>query len=90
MASPRRLEKTIMLPRLIRILAAVLVIFSLSLPFARAQSDSSLPSVERGVKGGSTSSDDKSSSSTPVFPYFVMSIYTMLILTIVCMPSRKA
>jgi hypothetical protein len=33
---------------------------------------------------------DKSDKSTPVFPYFLLVIYSLLILTIVCMPSRKA
>jgi hypothetical protein len=89
MAPPCGLEKFIMLPRLIRILAPLLIMFSMSLPYAAAQSDSSLPSVDRGVKGGSTSGEEKSGSPA-AFPYFVMAIYTMLVLTIVCMPSRKA
>lgn len=76
-----------MLSRLIRYLAAVLLVFSLSLPFAAGQSD---VSVERGVKVDATADGEKSSSSGPALPYFVMAIYTMAVLTIVCMPSRKA
>jgi hypothetical protein len=89
MAPPRRLEKIIMLPRLSRILFAVLLVFSMSLPFAVGQNDSSLPSVERGVKVDK-SGGEKSTSSPAAFPYFAMAIYTILIMTIVCMPSRKA
>ncbi len=33
---------------------------------------------------------EKSDKSTPVFPYFLLIIYSLLILTVVCMPSRKA
>jgi hypothetical protein len=78
-----------MLRRLLRYLAAILLVFSLSLPFAGGQTNSPPPSIERGVSG-ETASAEKSSSSPSALPYFVMAIYTMLILTIVCMPSRKA
>jgi hypothetical protein len=78
-----------MLPRLLRWVAAILLVFSLSLPFAAGQSDSSLPTVERGVSAEAAQSE-KSSSSPSALPYFVLAIYTMLVLTIVCMPSRKA
>ena len=75
-----------MLRRLLHCLAAVLLILSMSLPFALGQP---LPSVERGVSG-EPAADEKSSSSAPALSYFVMAIYSMLVLTIVCMPSRKA
>lgn len=76
-----------MLPRLLRLLAAFLLFFSLSLPFATAQNDDT--KIERGVKLDKTEGT-KSSGSPAAFPYFALAIYTMLILTIVCMPSRKA
>lgn len=79
-----------MLSRLLRCLASVLVIVSLSLPFATAQSDSALPNVDRGVRVD-TSEEQKSSSTSPAaVPHVVMALYAMLVLTIVCMPSRKA
>ncbi|HEY7158463.1 MAG TPA: hypothetical protein VH575_31250 [Gemmataceae bacterium] len=78
-----------MLLRLFRCLVAVLLVLSLSLPFAAGQSD--LPTVERGVSGDSPFPSETSGSSSPsVLPYFVLAIYTMLVLTIVCVPSRKA
>jgi hypothetical protein len=89
MAPACGLEKFIMLRRLLRVLFAVVVFFSMSLPFAVGQSDSSLPSLERGVKLDK-SGGEKSTSSPSAFPYFAMAIYTILIMTIVCMPSRKA
>ncbi len=73
--------------RLSHFVAAILVVFSLSLPFAAGQSDIS---VDRGVKLDPTADSDKSGSSTAALPFFVMAIYTMLVLTIVFMPSRKA
>jgi hypothetical protein len=85
MAPPRRLEKIIMLTRLRRILIAIFVIFSMSLPFAAAQKDGG---IERGVKLDPAASE--SSGPPAALPYFAMTIYTMLIMTIVCMPSRKA
>jgi hypothetical protein len=73
--------------RLSRFFAAIILVLSLSLPFAAGQSDIS---VDRGVKLDPTSNSDNSGSSTAALPFFVMAIYTMLVLTIVCMPSRKA
>ena len=73
--------------RLSRFVAAVLLVFSLSLPFAAGQSDIS---VDRGVKLDPTANSDSSGSNTAALPFFVMAIYTMLVLTIVFMPSRKA
>jgi hypothetical protein len=70
-----------------RFFAAVILVFSLSLPFAAGQSDIS---VDRGVKLDPTADSDKSGSSTAALPFFVMAIFTMLVLTIVFMPSRKA
>jgi hypothetical protein len=72
--------------RLSRFFAAVILVLSLSLPFAAGQSDK----VERGVKLDPTADSDKSGSSTAALPFFVMAIFTMLVLTIVFMPSRKA
>ena len=78
-----------MLRHLLHCLAAVLLVCSLSLPFAVGQGNSSLPSIDRGVSG-ETAASEKSSSSPSALCHFVMAIYTMLVLTIVCMPSRKA
>lgn len=78
-----------MLPYLLRGLAAVLLTVSLSLPFAAGQGDPSLPSVQRGVSKDAVETE-KSSSSPSALPHFVLAVYTMLVLTIVCMPSRKA
>jgi hypothetical protein len=72
---------------LLRCLAAIVVALSLSLPFAAGQKEA--PTIERGVRAEDAQSE-KSGSSAPVFPYFVLVIYTLLVMTIVCMPSRKA
>ncbi|HTU17060.1 MAG TPA: hypothetical protein VMG10_03295 [Gemmataceae bacterium] len=77
-----------MLRCLLRCLAAFLLVVSLSSPFAAGQGNNSI-TLERGVKG-ETTSQEKSSSAPTALPYFVMAIYTMLVLTIVYMPSRKA
>ncbi len=74
--------------RLLRFFAAILLVLSLSLPFAAGQGD--LPTVDRGVRLDPTADSERSGSNTAALPYFVMAIYTMLVLTIVCMPSRKA
>ena len=74
-----------MLSRLLRLLTAFLLFFTMSLPFATGQDIS----VERGVKID-PATGEKSSGSPAAFPYFALIIYTMLIMTIVCMPSRKA
>lgn len=73
--------------RLSRFFAAVVLVLSLSLPFATGQSDIS---VDRGVKLDPTADSDKSGSSTAALPFFVLAIFTMLVLTIVFMPSRKS
>ena len=78
-----------MLRRFLHYLAAVLLVLSMSLPFASGQTNSPLPSIDRGVKG-EPAADEKSSSSPSALSYFALAIYAMLILTIVCMPSRKA
>jgi hypothetical protein len=72
---------------LLRCLAALLVVFSLSLPFAAGQNDPT--KIERGVPAEAVQGE-KSSSSPAALPYFALAIYTMLVMTIVCMPSRKA
>ena len=63
--------------RLLRCLAPCLIALSLGSPPVQAQQPTA-PEAE------------KSEKSTPVFPYFLLIIYSMLILSIVCMPSRKA
>lgn len=73
--------------RLFRYLSSVILVLSLSLPFAAGQSDTS---IERGVKLEAPDQNEQDSSSPSALPYFVMAIYTLLVLTIVCMPSRKA
>jgi hypothetical protein len=80
-----------MLPRLLRFLAAVVLIFSLSLPFAAGQTDSSF-TIERGVKvdKANPSGDDGGGSSPHALAYVALTAFTLLIMTIVCMPSRKA
>lgn len=78
-----------MLPRMLRWFVAVLLVVSLSLPFAAAQPDAAPPRIERGVQVD-TSDDKSNDTSTAAFPYFMMAVYTMLVLTIVCMPSRQA
>ncbi|HTU88733.1 MAG TPA: hypothetical protein VMF69_01430 [Gemmataceae bacterium] len=81
-----------MLSRLLRCFAAVLVVLSLSLPFAAGQNQNQgLPTIERGVSKDAAAADDEASnSSSSVLPHFVMAVYTLAVLTIVCMPSRKA
>jgi hypothetical protein len=79
---------SIMWTRLLRCFAAVLIVLSLSLPFATGQSDDT--NISRGVKLDPSADSDKGSSGPGALPYFVMAIYSMLVLTIVCMPSRKA
>jgi hypothetical protein len=73
--------------RLLRCFAAILLVFSLSLPFAAGQNDAT---IQRGVKLDPTAESNEGSSSPSALPYFVMAVYTLLILTIVYMPSRKA
>jgi hypothetical protein len=78
-----------MLRRLFRCIVAALLVLSLSLPFAAGQEPP--PTIERGVRGDATDSSEKSNSSPNyAFPYALLLIYTLLVLTIVCMPSRKA
>ena len=74
--------------QLLRLFAAVLLVLSLALPFAVGQSDDK---IERGVKLDATADSDKEGGSSPsALPFFVMAIYSMLVLTIVFMPSRQA
>jgi hypothetical protein len=78
-----------MLRRLLRCFAVVLLLLSFSAPFAVGQGG--MPTIERGVKLETPAEGDKSdSSSSPALPYFVMAIYTMLVLTIAYMPTRQA
>jgi len=78
-----------MLRHLFRCIVAALVVLSLSLPFTAGQGTPPPPTVERGVSGDATDASEKSGSSF-AFPYALLLIYALLILTIVCMPSRKA
>jgi len=75
-----------MLTHLFRSLAALGLTLSLALPFAAGQGDLT---IERGVKVEATESE-KGSSGSPALPYFVIVVYSLLVLTIVYMPSRKA
>jgi hypothetical protein len=68
-----------MLRRLLHCFAACLLVLSLAVPAVRAQ-PTTAPAAET----------EKGEKSTPVFPYFLLILYSLLILTIVCMPSRKA
>jgi hypothetical protein len=73
--------------RLLQCFAAVLLVLSLSLPFAAGQNDTT---ISRGVKLDPTAEGNEGGSSPSALPYFVMAVYTLLVLTIVYMPSRKA
>jgi hypothetical protein len=66
-----------MLRRLLRCFAPFLLALSLCTPGVQAQT-STAPESE------------KSEHSTPALPYAFALLYTLLVLTIVCMPSRKA
>jgi hypothetical protein len=74
---------------LLRCFLAVLLVLALLLPFAAGQpSDDS--SITRGVKLDPAAASDQGGSGPSALPYFVMVIYALGVLTIVCMPSRKA
>ncbi|MGH7223797.1 MAG: hypothetical protein ACRELF_11250, partial [Gemmataceae bacterium] len=64
---PRRLENNIMLRHLHHGLAALILVFSLSLPFALGQANSPSPTIERGVKG-EPAADEQSGSSAAALP----------------------
>jgi len=63
---------------LFRWLAPVVLAGACFLPAARAQPAADTPEAE------------KSERSPPVFQYAVAALFTILVLLIVCMPSRKA
>lgn len=65
-----------MLRRVLRFCAPLLVVLVLATPAARAQT----PTAEA----------EKTERSTSALPYVFAILYTMLVLMIVCMPSRKA
>jgi|GEM_PF-2835069 hypothetical protein len=73
--------------RLFRCCAAVFLALALALPFAAGQSDIT---IDRGVKVDAAAESERSGSGPSALPYVAMVIYTMLVLTIVFMPSRKA
>lgn len=82
-----------MLLRLLRCLAALFLVFSLSLPYAGAQDDLKIErgvKIEKADKKEASDDDEKGSTPAPVLPYFVLILYSMLVLTIVFMPTRKA
>ena len=54
------------------------------------QHKSRLPTIERGVSVDPTEEQKSLSTSPAAVPHVVMALYAMLVLTIVCMPSRKA
>ncbi|HWG43527.1 MAG TPA: hypothetical protein VN688_12135 [Gemmataceae bacterium] len=64
-----------MLRRLLRLIAPLLLL-ALCTPVVQAQATPAEP--------------EKSERSTSALPYAVAILYTMLVLMIVCMPSRKA
>jgi hypothetical protein len=66
-----------MLRRILRFVGPVLLALILGVPGVQAQP-------------GATTEADKSEHSAPALPYAVALLYTLLVLTIVCMPSRKA
>ena len=66
-----------MLRRLLRYLAPVLLVLAVESATVQAQA----PTNPEG---------EKSEKSTSALPYFLLTIYTLLVMTIVCMPSRKA
>ena len=65
-----------MLRRLLRFLAPAVLVLALGTPLAHAQS--------------APAEAEKSERSVSALPYTVLVIYTLAVLTIVCMPSRKA
>ncbi len=66
-----------MLRRLLRLCVLVVLALALSAPGLNAQT-------------ASTTEADQSEHSSPALPYAFALLYTLLVLTIVCMPSRKA
>lgn len=58
------------------LLAPLLLILGLATPSVRAQAPAAEP--------------EKTEQSAPALPYAVLILYTLLVLTIVCKPSRKA
>ncbi len=64
-----------MLRRLLRAFASLLVVVALGTPSAQAQTPAE---------------PEKSERSTSALPYAVILVYTILVLMIVCVPSRKA
>ena len=60
----------------LRFLAPLLIVLGLATPAVYAQAPNAEP--------------EKTEQSAPALPYAVLIIYTLLVLTIVCMPSRKA
>jgi hypothetical protein len=66
-----------MLRRVLRFFALLLVALTLATPGVQAQPSSA------------TTEAEKSEHSAPALPYAVALLYTLAVLTIVCMPSRK-
>lgn len=62
--------------RWLRFLAPLLILLGLATPAVHAQPAPGEP--------------EKTEQSAPALPYVFLILYTLLVLTIVCMPSRKA
>ncbi len=60
----------------LRLLAPLLIVLGLATPAVHAQ-----PAPAEA---------EKTEQSAPALPYALLILYTLLVLTIVCMPSRKA
>jgi hypothetical protein len=65
-----------MLRRLLRFIAPLLLVLAFGTPAVQAQTSATEP--------------EKAERSTSALPYAVALLYSILILMIVCMPSRKA
>jgi hypothetical protein len=69
---------------LLRLLALPVLALALWTPAAQAQPTTSAPQTKPPP------SDEEKGERSFAFPYALLLIYTLLVLTIVCMPSRKA
>jgi hypothetical protein len=77
---------------LLSCLAPLLLVLAFSLPAARAQQGGTPPSTTSPSPAPSSSSEGGGSSrgqEVGVFPWVIAFIFTVLILLVVCMPSRK-
>jgi hypothetical protein len=65
---------------MLRRLLPCLIPFLLTFAFGTSAAQAQIPAPE----------SEKSERTAPVLPYFVMTLYTILVLLVVCIPSRKA